>query len=64
MNMNKESILTSITKKNGENFKTVFAPIQNLYFAGEHASISEVPGTMEAACESGERTARAILRNL
>lgn len=59
-----ESILTSITEKNGENFKAVFAPIQNLYFAGEHASISEVPGTMEAACESGERTARAILRNL
>lgn len=59
-----ESILTSITEKNGENFKIVFAPIQNFYFAGEHASISEVPGTMEAACESGERTARAILKNL
>ncbi len=59
-----ESILTSITEKNGEKFKAVFAPIQNLYFSGEHASISEVSGTMEAACESGERTARAILKNL
>lgn len=59
-----ESILTSITEENGERFKTVFAPNQNLYFVGEHASISEVPGTMEAACESGERIARAILRNM
>lgn len=36
-----------------------------IYFAGEHSSIlSEVPGTMEAACESGERVARAILNHI
>jgi monoamine oxidase len=63
-----ENLLTSTTEQNGETFKTLFAPIhQKLYFVGEHASIlSEVPGTMEAACESGERVARAIIqeRNL
>lgn len=57
-----ENILTSITEENGEKFKTLFVPIQDLYFAGEHASISEIPGTMEAACESGERIVRTILR--
>jgi len=58
-----ESILTATEVENGEIFKALFAPIQNLYFAGEHASIlSEVPGTMEAACESGERVAHAILQ--
>lgn len=43
--------------------KTLFAPIdKKLYFAGEHASILlDTPGTMEAACESGERVARQIL---
>ena len=36
---------------------------QKLYFAGEHTSIlMEFPGTMEAACESGERAARMILK--
>jgi len=42
--------------------KTLFKPIDNrLYFAGEHASVLlDIPGTMEAACESGERTARMI----
>ena len=60
-----ESILTSTEIRKGETFKTLFAPIEDtLYFAGEHTSIlSEVPGTMEAACESGERIARAILQN-
>lgn len=57
-----ESVMTSISEENGEKFKTIFTPIHGLYFAGEHASISEIPGTMEAACESGERTARAILK--
>lgn len=49
----------------GETFKALFAPIQGrLYFAGEHSSILlEVPGTMEAACESGERIARVILKS-
>lgn len=44
--------------------KPLFAPIDDrIYFAGEHASILfDVPGTMEAACESGERAARLILK--
>lgn len=60
-----EEILTLMETYRGETFKTLFTPIENsLYFAGEHASIlSNVPGTMEAACESGERIARAILKN-
>ncbi len=60
-----EDILMSTVEQNGETFKTLFAPIrQHLYFAGEHASIlSEVSGTMEAACESGERIARALMQN-
>ncbi|MBM3894710.1 FAD-dependent oxidoreductase [Candidatus Dependentiae bacterium] len=38
-----------------------FASHGKIYFAGEHASIlREVPGTMEAACESGVRIALAI----
>lgn len=60
-----ESVLTATVEENGETFKKLFAPVrQNLYFAGEHTSIlCDVPGTMEAACESGERIARAILQN-
>lgn len=60
-----EDILVPTLEECGETFKVLFAPIQGrLYFAGEHSSIlSEVPGTMEAACESGERTARVILKN-
>ncbi len=59
-----ENVLTATVKENNETFKTLFAPIdQKLYFAGEHTSIlSEVPGTMESACESGERIARVILQ--
>lgn len=58
-----ESLLTATQTEGEEEVKTLFAPIDGtLYFAGEHASIlKEVPGTMEAACESGERTARMIL---
>ena len=57
-----EVLLTSIDEVEGEKVKTLFKPIGNqLYFAGEHASILlDIPGTMEAACESGERTARMI----
>lgn len=60
-----EDILTSTELQRGETFKTLFAPIENtLYFAGEHASILfEASGTMEAACESGERVARTILQS-
>jgi monoamine oxidase len=36
-----------------------------LYFVGEYALIfTEVPVTMEAACESGDRVARMILKTL
>ncbi len=60
-----EAVLTATHDEQGETVKTLFAPIdQKLYFAGEHASIlTEVPGTMEAACESGERAARMILKS-
>ncbi|MGE3955002.1 MAG: flavin monoamine oxidase family protein [Parachlamydiales bacterium] len=58
-----EGLLTSTTEHKGTLFRTLFAPIDDtLYFIGEHTSIlSDVPGTMEAACESGDRIARAIL---
>lgn len=57
-----EALLTSTQSENGETIKTLFAPIgQTLYFAGEHTCVfAEISGTMEAACESGERTARMI----
>jgi monoamine oxidase len=60
-----ETLLTTIAEEQEEKFKALFAPIdQTLYFAGEHTSIlMEVPGTMEAACESGERTARMIAKS-
>lgn len=59
-----EKVLTEMTEENGESIRTLFAPIDGkLYFAGEHASIlTDVPGTMEAACESGERAARMIMK--
>lgn len=59
-----EFLFTDISEEKGELFKTLFAPIgETLYFAGEHASIlMDVPGTMEAACESGERAAHMILK--
>lgn len=58
-----EVLLTTMHEENRETVRTLFAPIdQKLYFAGEHTSIlKEIPGTMEAACESGERAARMIL---
>jgi monoamine oxidase len=58
-----ELLLTTLQETQGERVKELFAPLnqQTLYFAGEHTSIlMDVPGTMEAACESGERTARMI----
>ena len=60
-----ESLFTDIHKEGNEIVKTLFAPIdRKLYFAGEHASILlEAMGTLEAACESGERVARLILYN-
>ena len=61
-----EELLTATHEVDGEIVKTLFAPIDHtLFFAGEHATILlDVPGTMEAACESGERTARMIEKSL
>ncbi len=61
-----EALLTAMEEVDGERVKTLFAPVdRTLYFAGEHASIlMDVSGTMEAACESGERAARMISRLL
>jgi monoamine oxidase len=60
-----DALLTSITEIGEETAKTVFAPLdRTLYFAGEHASIlHDVPATLEAACESGERAARMIMND-
>jgi monoamine oxidase len=57
-----EIIMNSTETVDGEQVRTLFAPIdQSLFFAGEHTTILfEVPGTMEAACESGSRAARMI----
>ncbi len=59
-------MLTSLTEVQGELVKTLFAPIdQKLYFAGEHTSVLlDIPGTLEAACESGEKTSRMIFNFL
>ena len=61
-----EALLTCTTSYQGETVRTLFTPINHsLYFTGEHTSILfDVPGTMEAACESGERTARLILTGI
>jgi monoamine oxidase len=60
-----EILFTSIYEEDGEKVRALFRPIDHkLFFAGEHASIlQEVHGTLEAACESGERTARMIQKS-
>lgn len=59
-----EDTFCSFEKYGKETVKSLFAPIDGtLFFAGEHATIQlDIGGTMEAAVESGERTARMILR--
>lgn len=61
-----ESWLPALHDEEGELVRTLFAPIDHsLYFVGEHTAVSlDILGTMEAACESGERIARMILRSL
>lgn len=61
-----DALLTDTSTVEGETVKTLFAPIDRmLYFAGEHTSIlQDVPGTLEAACESGERTAQMIFQRI
>ncbi len=49
----------------GIEYKKLFEPIQGkLFFAGEHTTILDCIGTMEAAVESGERAAKAILKTI
>ena len=57
-----ENIMTDSKAEQGEFVKELFAPVEaSLYFVGEHAStLLDAAGTMEAACESGERIARMI----
>jgi monoamine oxidase len=46
------------TDYHGIKFKKIFEPIANrIFFAGEHATLLDEIGTMEAAVESGERLA-------
>jgi monoamine oxidase len=61
-----EGLFTTMTEEDGEQVKALFAPIDHkIYFAGEHAStLTDVPGTMEAACQSGELAARCIIKQL
>lgn len=48
----------------GETVRSVFRPIEDkIFFAGEHATL-EFTGTMEGAVESGERSARMVVRSL
>lgn len=57
MNLEEEPI-------SGESIRHIFTPVENLFFAGEHTSILSEIGTMESACESGERIVRIILAHL
>jgi monoamine oxidase len=57
-----DDIFTGTTEYCGEKVKQLFSPINDtLFFAGEHTStLMDGIGTMEAAVEGGERTARLI----
>lgn len=57
-------LLTELIEIDGELVKKAFRPIgHRLYFAGEHTALYDF-GTMGGAVESGERTARLILRRI
>ncbi len=60
-----ERILTPIIDVDGIPVRKCFQPIRNqIYFAGEHTTVDlDSLGTMEAACESGERTAQLIIQS-
>lgn len=62
INAGQEALFTSMIEIEGEKVKTLFAPIdRTLFFAGEHTSILlDLGGTIEAAVESGDRTARLV----
>jgi monoamine oxidase len=57
-----DECFTSTTQYHGETVKQLFQPIHDrLFFAGEHTSIiTDGIGTMEAAVEAGEKTARFL----
>lgn len=57
-----EELFTTLQEHDGFVTKALFAPIDHqLYFAGEHAStLLDIPGTMEAACQSGNLAADMI----
>lgn len=47
----------------GVTYKSLFSPIANqIYFAGEHTTILDCIGTMEAAVESGHRIAQGVMQ--
>ncbi|MGE4168201.1 MAG: flavin monoamine oxidase family protein [Candidatus Babeliales bacterium] len=57
-----EKLMTTLQEYKGRTIKALFAPVDGtLYFAGEHAStLLDVPGTMEAGCQSGILVASLI----
>jgi monoamine oxidase len=56
--------LDETVERKGVTYKRLFTPIKNiLFFAGEHTTLSEYIGTMEAAVESGERIALSIINS-
>lgn len=60
-----DGIMRSVEVYLDESVRSLFAPIDCLFFAGEHATcLMDACGTMEAAVESGERTARIILKKV
>jgi len=62
-----EEVLESIDlRDDGELVRTLFKPLHQdtLFFAGEHATVLlDICGTLEAAVESGKRTARMICKS-
>lgn len=57
------SSLDENTEISGVTYKALFAPFsEQIYFAGEHTTILECIGTMEAAVESGWRIAQAVIK--
>lgn len=62
----KEALQTHLIEQEGEQLLKLFSPINNtLFFAGEHCTIrTEIMGTLEAAVESGERTARLMQKTI
>jgi len=61
-----EEVALQLEKYAGHHVRTLFAPVDGtLYFAGEHTTIMmDILGTIEAACESGDRTAAMITSTL